>query len=236
MKRIIIVRLKHYRRLLGKVLTMKSLKKLLKLRVLRYKLRSKNVRLDSDCQVAFDSIFEGNNRIGTHAFFAGSLGYASYVGEQSHVVADIGRFTCIAPRVITVRGSHPSHTWASIHPAFYSKANQCGMSFVNEDRYVERKARTKIGNDVWIGDSVIIMDGITIGDGAIIAAGAVVTKDVSPYSIVGGVPAKVIKYRFSEEEIVRLMELKWWEKPLAWINDNAELFKDVKMLLNRCEV
>ncbi len=70
---------------------------------------------------------------------------------------------------------------------------------------------TTIGNDVWIGYGAIIMRGVKIGDGAIIGAGAVVTKDVEPYSVVGGVPAKVIKYRYSEQEILELLNLKWWE-------------------------
>ena len=68
-----------------------------------------------------------------------------------------------------------------------------------------------IGNDVWLGSRAMIMDGVTIGDGAIVAAGAVVTRDVPPYAIVGGVPAKVIKYRFSPEMIEKLLRLKWWE-------------------------
>ncbi len=68
-----------------------------------------------------------------------------------------------------------------------------------------------IGNDVWIGQNAVIMDGVHVGDGAIVAAGAVVTKDVPPYAIVGGVPARVIKYRFDAGTIKELSELKWWE-------------------------
>lgn len=76
-----------------------------------------------------------------------------------------------------------------------------------------------IGNDVWIGSNALVMGGITIGDGAIIAAGAVVTKDVPPYAIVGGIPAKVIRYRFDEPTIRELQELKWWDYNLADLGD-----------------
>ena len=75
------------------------------------------------------------------------------------------------------------------------------------------------------------MEGVTIGDGAVVAAGAIVTKDVPPYAIVGGVPAKVIKYRFDEETIKKLLELKWWEKDQAWIKGHADDFDDVEKLL-----
>ena len=71
---------------------------------------------------------------------------------------------------------------------------------------------THIGNDVWIGLNATILDGVTIGDGAIVAAGAVVTKDVPPYAVVAGVPAKIIKYRFTESQIDFLLKFRWWEK------------------------
>ena len=78
---------------------------------------------------------------------------------------------------------------------------------------------TKIGNDVWIGANAIIQSGVTIGDGAIIGSGAVVTKDVPPYAIVVGVPAKILKYRFNKEQIKELLQLKWWNLPFDKIKN-----------------
>ena len=86
----------------------------------------------------------------------------------------------------------------------------------------------EIGNDVWIGDNVTLFDGIKIGDGAIIANGAVVTKDVAPYSIVGGIPSKLIRMRFSASEIKKLNKIKWWNEDFDWIKDNYLEFSDIK--------
>lgn len=98
-----------------------------------------------------------------------------------------------------------------------------------EDSAIRKNKEVIIGNDVWIGANVVILPGVTIGDGAIIAAGAIVTKDVSPYAVVGGVPAKLIKYRFNEENIRLLLDIKWWNWPHEEIMDNIELLYDVEL-------
>ena len=99
-----------------------------------------------------------------------------------------------------------------------------GMEGAGTDGFPNSGPDTHVGSDVWTGEFSLMMSGITIGDGAIIAAGAVVTKDVAPYAIVGGNPAKLIRYRFNEEQIAALLEIKWWE----WSDD--EVRKAVPLL------
>lgn len=95
-----------------------------------------------------------------------------------------------------------------------------GSGIANVTDSWDHKGDIVIGNDVWIGYEAIVMQGVTIGDGAIIGARAVVTKDVPPYTIVGGVPAKPIRKRFSDEMISQLLEIKWWEWPYDKIKEN----------------
>lgn len=193
-----------------------------------FKYRKKNVKFRWNTLIGLKTIFEGCNRIGLKSVFSGRIGYASYIGPNCNINADIGKFCCIANDVLTVYGSHPSQDWVSIHPAFFSIRKQSGFSYVNENLYNEMQDRVQIGNDVWIGARATLLGGITIGDGAIIAAGAVVTKDVEPYTIVGGVPAKPIRKRFDDEDIEFLLKFKWWDKPAEWIKENAKYFNDVK--------
>lgn len=198
----------------------------------------KNVTIDSCDQ------FEGMNRLTTDVtFLTSSIGYASYIGNRSFIKnTKIGRYTCIATDVMTIAGGHPTTKFVSIHPAFYSTRKQSGFTYVNEEKYSDfnyidsnQRYTVSIGNDVWIGSSAKIMEGVTIGDGAVVAAGAIVTRDVPPYAIVGGIPAKIIKYRFDTETIQKLIELKWWDKNQAWIKEHADDFEDVEKLLAHLE-
>ena len=181
--------------------------------------------------------FEGMNRLSDDStFLNSSIGYASYVSDHSFIKnAVIGRYTCIANEVMTVAGNHPL-SFASVHPAFYSTTQN--LSYVKQNKFddfhyldSQKRISVEIGNDVWIGARATILEGVTIGDGAVVAAGAIVTKDVPPYAIVGGVPAKIIEYRFDEETIKKLLELKWWEKDQSWIKNHADDFDDVEKLL-----
>jgi len=139
-----------------------------------------------------------------------SIGRYTYIANQALIgMTEIGRFCSIGPGLICGYGDHPAD-FASTSPVFFSTGNQCGVSFAEKNLFEERK-QIKIGHDVWIGARVFVRDGVKVGNGAIIAAGSVVVKDVPSYAIVGGVPAKIIRYRFSEEIITKLLDLQWWE-------------------------
>ena len=170
------------------------------------------------------SSFEGRNSIGRHAsVLKSSLGYGSYVASGSFLRgAKVGRYCCIGKQVRVIDVTHPSRQYVSVHPLFFAEKTVVGESYVGRQNFEETvklpddpKFSVRIGNDVWIGDSAMILGGHVIGDGAIVAAHAVVTKDVPPYAIVGGVPAKVIRYRFDEETIRELLDLKWWNYNLS---------------------
>ena len=120
---------------------------------------------------------------------------------------------------------------------FFQQESSHGFTYVNNQKFEEikyinekDKVSVKIGNDVWIGENVTIMGGVTIGDGAIIGANAVVTKDVEPYSINVGIPSKIIKYRFTKEDIEFLQKLEWWNKPEEWIIKHKDEFEDIERI------
>ena len=182
-------------------------------------------------KIALDSQFEGANMLGSHTSFGGSLGYGSYIGQDSHLSAIVGRYSSIAPFVHANHGIHPmTYPYATTSPVFYSMQKQCGMSFATRQAFPEFLEVPIIGNDCWIGENVFICGGVTIGDGAVVLAGAVVTKDVPPYAIVGGVPASVIKYRYSEEDIDFLLEFRWWNRSIDWLKEHWELLNDIEKI------
>jgi acetyltransferase-like isoleucine patch superfamily enzyme len=169
------------------------------------------------------------NTINDHVTLSGvGLGDFTYVASGTRIIsATLGKFCSIGPDILIGLGKHPSNTFVSTHPLFFSTLGQA-QEVICDRSYFDEFAPVTIGNDVWIGARAIILDGVNIGDGAIVAAGSLVTKDVPAYAIVGGVPAKVIKYRFEPSEIDFLMNFKWWDKDIRWLKANYKKFHNIK--------
>lgn len=140
----------------------------------------------------------GKNIVGENTTISrSSVGFATYIGSNCRLAkVSIGKYCAIGSNVRIIAATHPTKQFVSIHPAFYSTRKQGGFSYDKEDLFEEVKFVNRgtqsviIENDVWIGDNVSILGGVTIHNGAINGTGAVVTRDVLPYTIVGGVPAK----------------------------------------------
>ncbi|MDD2539592.1 MAG: CatB-related O-acetyltransferase [Desulfuromonadaceae bacterium] len=182
-------------------------------------------------EISTDCFFEGNNFVhGPTILRNTSIGSYSYIGGNCKIGnTNIGRFCSIASEVVIGLGKHPTSGFVSTHPVFYSPDNKGFPVCFSKQKLFKEFDEIEIGNDVWIGYRAIISDGVKIGSGAIIAAGSVVTHDVEPYSIVGGIPARHIRYRFDNDTIDGLLKMKWWDKDISWIRANADKFKDVNV-------
>lgn len=204
-------------------------KRILKYIFLKIKHRNK-VRFYFSCGIGINSTFEGANKIYPNSSFLGKMGYGSYIASNSSITGNVGRFTSIAPEVMTNLGFHPmTSPYVSTSPMFFSLLKQNGKTFAKRQIFQECKNPINIGNDCWIGQRVFITGGVNIGDGAVVLAGAVVTKDVPPYAIVGGVPARILRYRYDQETIDLLVKTQWWNHSIEWIEKNWEIFSNIDL-------
>lgn len=181
--------------------------------------------------------------MGAHSNFYGILGYGSYIGENCLISAEIGNFTSIGPHCTYINARHAYHDpFVTTSPMFFSPngghnpqhKSFCTEQLVEEFRYYdkERELVNKIGNDCWLGSDVTLIGGVEIGDGAVVLAHAVVTKDIPPYAIVGGVPARIINYRYNEDTIRFLLQTRWWDMPPDWFPVHWKLLTDMENFKN----
>lgn len=155
--------------------------------------------------------------------------YSYVIGPDTYIEeAIIGKFCSIGRKVIIGPSEH-NYNWVSTHPFICSKF----YTFVQRDKPSSQKSAPVIGNDVWIGVNSVILRGTRIGHGAVVAAGAVVTHDVHPYSIVAGIPARHIKYRFPEHIRKALLDMQWWDWSDDRLKEALPFFYEVDEFLAR---
>lgn len=160
-----------------------------------------------------------------------SISKYTYIGPRTRIIdADIGSFCSISWDCQIGLPSHETGQ-VSTSPIFTKRLNGTNVSWVERDTHQTILPRTTIGSDVWIGTHAIVMAGVTVGHGAVIGAGSIVTKDVAPYTIVAGVPAKELRMRFKSEFVQVLLEKRWWEAPDKEIRDALRLFQSEPLTL-----
>lgn len=189
-----------------------------------YSFRKQNLKIGLGCNINISEfgkyVFLGENV----SIVNSQIDDFSYVNKNSQIKnTSIGKFCSIGPNVQIILGKHPS-TFVSTHPMFY--ANNKPFKTFSDKTYIDEYDNVKIGHDVWIAEGVLIPSGVTIGNGAIITARSVITKDVEPYSIVGGIPAKHIKYRFENEIIKKINDSEWWNWDIEKLREKFNLFHD----------
>ena len=180
---------------------------------------------------AFDCRFGEGVVVGPDTVLkACEVGRYTYFSPQSRIInCRVGSFCSIGPNIKVGFGRHPTN-FVSTYPSFYQPHDYSKADFgINLE--FDSLPPVTIGNDVWVGAHCLIPDGVTIGDGAIIGAGAVVTRDIPPYTLCGGVPAKVIRQRFTGEQVAFLEDLRWWDRDLDWLRERAPLFSSIERLM-----
>lgn len=162
----------------------------------------------------------------------GPYTYGAYEINKIEPGTSIGSFCSIGPNVNIGLLNHPTN-YLLTHPILFDQYYGCPINNKVKNELKRVNPPVVIGHDVWIGVNATILSGVTIGNGAIIAAGAVVTKDTPPYAIVGGVPAKVLKYRFDENQISKLLKIDYDKFHFEFINKNLNDFYDIDSFLKK---
>ena len=163
------------------------------------------------------------------------VGAFTYIGAGTDVEnAEIGRFCSISDHCRIGMGGHFTDQ-LSTSPIFTQVSNGTKCRWVSEDVNSFPMRKVYIGNDVLIGSHALILGGVTVGDGAVIGAGAVVTKNVPPYAVVGGVPAKIIRYRFPQDIIDRLKVLQWWNMDVKALKNSIALFQSKEVTIEEID-
>ena len=172
-----------------------------------------------------------NRKYKTFDIGEGTYGYPEIAFYDAGAKLKIGKYCAIAPKVTILLGGEHHHNWVGSYPFSLMETDAGHLS-----GYPFTKGDVTIGNDVWIGYDALILSGVTIADGAVIAARSLVTKDVEPYSIVGGSPAKHLKFRFDDETISSLRQIAWWNWSKAEIKDAWNLIQspNVKEFIVAC--
>jgi len=156
------------------------------------------------------------------------------IGYDNTIInVKIGSF-CAFGKNIIIGGANHSVNWVSISTVFNSNKDDLNKKFSRHSFSLE--SITKVGNDVWIGDNVIIKAGVTINNGAIVGIGSIVTKDIPPYEIWAGNPAKFIRKRFTENEIIELEKMQWWDWDDKKIDQYAPFFTNPSALINKAKL
>jgi acetyltransferase-like isoleucine patch superfamily enzyme len=206
----------------------------LKQALLRWRLRSRGVRVEFGAGARIDSYasFGVNATLGAGAaVFGCSVGRWTYFGEDCLAIySEVGAFCSIAPHVIIGGGRHPTRGYVTTSPLFYSARSNPWGAFPGAIDRNQELPRTFIGNDVWIGYSAVVLPGIRVGDGAVIGAGSIVNRDVEPYQIVAGTPARTIRPRFDAADTEWLLEAKWWDWPDEELKRLRPMFSSVSRL------
>ena len=179
-----------------------------------------------DCQLG-EGVFVGPNTILRDCV----VGRYTYFAADSAIVnCRVGAFCSIGPEIRVSLGRHPTRGYVSTYPSFYTQRGEGRIDLGITSDFQEHLP-VAIGNDVLISARCLILDGVTVGDGAIIGAGAVVASDVPAYAVVAGVPARVVRRRFNDQQIAFLENLRWWDRDVEWIREYAPLFRDIDLLI-----